>query len=115
MPHLPTRPMKLQLRQVALAVSLLGIFAGTAHAQVLVTDNAAISTNQEGFKSQLAQTVEQYTKQGMQYAKQLQQYETQLQQYEQMVMKVAAAWSVNPGTLGMVESSATTGRLGTIR
>jgi hypothetical protein len=105
MPHLPTRPMKLQLRQVALAVALLGIFAGTAHAQVLVTDNAAISTNQEGFKSQLAQTVEQYTKQGMQYAKQLQQYETQLQQYEQMVMKVQGLGtniSITPNNLQQI-------------
>jgi len=88
MPHLPIHPMKLPLRQIALTMILLGIFAGTAHAQVLVTDNAAISANQEGFKSQLAQTVEQYTKQGMQYAKQLEEYEKQVQQYEQILTSI---------------------------
>lgn len=86
--NLPARPMKSLLRQITLTAALLSLFAGTVHAQVLVTDSTAISTSQEGFKSQLAQTVEQYTKQGMQYAKQLEQYETQLQQYEQLVMKV---------------------------
>jgi hypothetical protein len=75
--------------QFALAlIFMAGFFVTTAHAQVLVTDTVAISTSEEGFKSQLAQTVAQYTKQGLQYAKQLQEYETQLQQYQQLVMKV---------------------------
>jgi hypothetical protein len=82
------RPMKSRLHQVALTLALFGIFAGAAHAQVLVTDTAAITTAQEGFQSQLAQTVEQYTKQGMQYAKQLEQYQQQVQQYEQILTSI---------------------------
>lgn len=73
----------------ALSLALVAcMFVSAAQAQVLVTDSAAISASQEGFKSQLVQTVEQYTKQGMQYAKQVQEYEMQLQQYQQLVMKV---------------------------
>lgn len=60
---------------------IASLFAGASSAQVLVTDTAAISTAEEGYKSQLAKTVEQYTKQ-------LDQYRTQIQQYEQMVMQV---------------------------
>jgi hypothetical protein len=88
MTNSPARPMKSQLHQVPLALALLGIFAGAAHAQVLVTDTTAISTAEEGFKSQLAQTVEQYTKQGMQYAKQLEEYQTQLNQYQQILSSI---------------------------
>jgi hypothetical protein len=62
--------------------------SGTAHAQVLVTDTAAISASEEGFKSQLAQSMEQYTRQGLQYAKQLDQYYQQVEQYKQLLMTV---------------------------
>lgn len=78
-----------RLRRTALALALIaGVFAGGTHAQVLVTDSAAISTTEEGFKSQLAQTVEQYTKQGMQYAKQIEQFRQQILQYEQILTSI---------------------------
>ncbi len=88
MTNSPVRPLQSRRLQVALTLALLGIFAGAAHAQVLVTDTAAISTSEEGFKSQLAQTIEQYTKQGLQYAKQLDQYRQQVQQYEQILTAI---------------------------
>ncbi|MEP6898068.1 MAG: hypothetical protein ABI870_06015 [Rhodanobacter sp.] len=89
-----TRPMRSRLllsrtrRSVLTLAVLAGLFAGATCAQVFVTDKASIANNQEGFKSQLAQTVEQYTKQGLQYAKQLDQYRQEVQQYEQLLMTV---------------------------
>lgn len=78
-----------RVRPTALTLALIaGIFASAAQAQVLVTDTVAISAAEEGFKSQLAQTIEQYTKQGMQYAKQLEQYRQQIQQYEQILTSI---------------------------
>jgi hypothetical protein len=78
-----------RVRQTALALFLIAAaFTGGAQAQVLVTDTAAISTAEEGFKSQLAQSVEQYTKQGMQYAKQLEQFRQQILQYEQILTSI---------------------------
>jgi hypothetical protein len=88
MTNLSIRPTKFQLHQIALTLTLLGTLAGAVHAQVLVTDSTAISTTEEGFKSQLAQTVEQYTKQGLQYEKQLDQYKQQVQQYEQILTSI---------------------------
>jgi hypothetical protein len=84
-----TRGTLMRACQTALALALIvGAFASEAQAQVLVTDSAAISTSEEGFKSQLAQTVEQYTKQGMQYAKQIEQYQQQILQYEQILTSI---------------------------
>ncbi|GAA0254495.1 hypothetical protein [Rhodanobacter caeni] len=87
-PTLRARDMLLRVRLTALALLIAAVFGGGAHAQVLVTDSAAISTTEEGFKSQLAQTVEQYTKQGMQYAKQIEQYQTQLEQLHNILTKI---------------------------
>ncbi len=56
-------------------------FAGSASAQWAVIDAGNIATNQAGFASQLAKTVEQYTQQ-------IQQYQTQLQQYQQMLSSI---------------------------
>ena len=94
MTNLPIRPTLTHaapphLRQTALALALLvGTFASGARAQVLVTDTVAVSATEEGFKSQLAQTVEQYVKQGMQYAKQIEQYRQQILQYEQILTSI---------------------------
>lgn len=78
-----------RVSQTMLALALIaGLFANAARAQVLVTDATAISTTEEGFKSQLAQTIEQYTKQGMQYAKQLEQYRTQMEQLRNILTKI---------------------------
>jgi hypothetical protein len=78
-----------RVRQTAMALLLIAaVFAGGAQAQVLVTDSVAISTAEEGFKSQLAQSVEQYTKQGMQYAKQIEQFRQQILQYEQILTSI---------------------------
>jgi len=74
--------------QLALVVALLGVSVEPARAQVLVTDPTAIAANEEGFKSQLAQSAAQYARQGMQYAKQLQQYYQQVEQYKQLLMTV---------------------------
>lgn len=79
---MPSHPMSSAARQGALFLILLtGLFAGTTHAQVLVTDTTSISTNQAGFQSQLAKTIQQYTTQ-------LQEYQTQLTQYQQMLTSV---------------------------
>lgn len=89
MTNSPIRPMPSYTRQSALALALLtGFLTGTASAQVLVTDQASIASNQEGFQSQLAQTVSQYVKQGLQYEQQIQQYVTQVQQYEQILTSI---------------------------
>lgn len=89
MAHVPSRSIRPCLwDRVAIMVALLGMSAGPARAQVLVTDTAAIAADQEGFKSQLAQSISQYAKQGMQYAKQLEQYQQQIEQYKQLLMTV---------------------------
>jgi len=77
-----------QWGRVALIVGLLGVSMETAQAQVLVTDTAAIAANEEGFKSQLVQSIAEYTRQGMQYAKQLEQYYQQVEQYKQLLMTI---------------------------
>ena len=82
----PTRPRR--WGQVVLIAALLGIAVDAAKAQVLVTDPTAIAANEEGFKSQLAQSVAQYARQGMQYAKQLEQYYQQVEQYQQLLMSI---------------------------
>ncbi|HET6806341.1 MAG TPA: hypothetical protein VFH59_12970 [Frateuria sp.] len=74
--------------QIALILTVLCIPIGAAQAQVLVTDTTAIAASEEGFKAQLAQSVVQYTRQGMQYAKQLEQYYQQVEQYKQLLMTV---------------------------
>lgn len=84
--HSTSKPMQLHL--FCLPFAFLGYAFGTAHAQVLVTDTAAIATNEEGFKSQLAQSVAEYSRQGLQYAKQLDQYYQQVEQYKQLLMTV---------------------------
>ena len=78
-----------RVRQTALAFPLIAaVFASGVQAQVLVTDSVAISAAEEGFKSQLAQSVEQYIKQGMQYAKQIEQFRQQILQYEQILTSI---------------------------
>ena len=57
------------------------LFVGSVNAQWHVVDETAVSTNQKGFASQLAKTVEQYTTQ-------LKEYATQLQQYQQMLSSI---------------------------
>jgi hypothetical protein len=87
--RMPSRAPLPRVIQTALTLGLItGIFAGAAQAQVLVTDTVAISASEEGFKSQLAQTIAQYTKQGMEYAKQLEQYSTQLEQLRNILTKI---------------------------
>lgn len=89
MTHFFPHPMRPCLwTRVALVVAMLGVTAETAKAQVLVTDTTAIAASEEGFKSQLAQSVAEYSRQGMQYAKQLEQYQQQVEQYEQLLMTV---------------------------
>lgn len=93
MTTLPTRSIPLlalsRVRQSALTLALLASFFTCAtQAQVLVTDTTAISTSEEGFKSQLAQTVQQYTKQLEEYKTQLDQYTTQISQYQQILTSV---------------------------
>jgi|GEM_PF-989039 len=99
----PVRTPWTRLRRTALGLAMAAsLFAGTTQAQVLVTDSTAIAASEEGFKSQLAQTVAQYTKQGLQYAKQIEQYTTQLQQYQQMltkVMNLGTNFSIRPNTM----------------
>ena len=88
-PMPPSLSMISRARRGAFNLTLLaGLFAGTVNAQVLVTDQASITSNQAGFQSQLTQTVSQYVKQGLQYEKQIQQYLQQVQQYEQMLTSV---------------------------
>lgn len=79
-----------RLRLLCLPFIFLGYASGIIHAQVLVTDTAAIASNEEGFKSQLAQSVAQYSRQGLQYAKQLDQYYQQVEQYKQLLMTVTS-------------------------
>jgi hypothetical protein len=87
--RLPSRSIRLfPWGQVALIAAILCHGADTAHAQVLVTDTAAIAADEEGFKSLLAQSTAQYTKQGLQYSKQLEQYYQQVEQYKQILMTV---------------------------
>lgn len=79
---MPRRQMFSGARQKTLFLILLAsLFAGTTHAQVLVTDTTSISTNQAGFQSQLLKTIDQYKTQ-------LQEYETQLNQYQQILTSV---------------------------
>ncbi len=75
-------------RQSALLLAVLAaVFASASQAQVLVTDTVAISAAEEGFKSQLAQSIAHYTRQGLELQKQIAQYQMQIQQYQQLVMR----------------------------
>lgn len=67
---------------------LVGLSASLAHAQVFVTDQAAITNNKAGFAAQLAKTASEYAKQVEQYTTQLQQYETQLNQYREIMTSI---------------------------
>lgn len=69
-------------KRLAFALAL-GCFllSGSVTAQWAVIDVGNIATNQAGFASQLAKTVEQY-------AQQIQQYQLQLQQYQQILTSV---------------------------
>jgi len=76
----------------ALACALM---AGSATAQVFVTDKASITSNEKGFASQLAKTIDQFKQQ-------VQSYETQVQQYQQMltkVMNLGTDFSITPNTM----------------
>jgi len=73
--------------RVALSLAC-AVYGGGVNAQVLVHDQGNIITNQAGFQSQLAKTIDQYKQQIEQYAKQVQQYELQLQQYQQMLSSI---------------------------
>lgn len=79
-----------QLRLFCLTFVFLGYASGAVHAQVLVTDTTAIAASEEGFKAQLAQSVAEYSRQGLQYAKQLDQYYQQVEQYKQLLMTVTS-------------------------
>lgn len=73
---------QLSVQRIIRALVLVCAFAvDPADAQVLVTDTASISTNQAGFESQLAKTIDSYRQQ-------IQQYELQLQQYQQMLSSI---------------------------
>lgn len=81
-------------RPIVLAIGL-GLFAGGASAQWAVVDAGNIATNEQGFASQLAKTIEQYTTQ-------LKEYATQLQQYQQMLSSIqglSSGMSLAPNTL----------------
>lgn len=68
--------------RLALAIAFgCTLLAGGVSAQVVVVDPGSIASNEQGFATQLAKTIEQY-------AKQIQQYETQLQQYQQMLSSI---------------------------
>ena len=87
----PSKPQPRRLSGVKMLVILplaCAVYAGGVSAQVLVHDQGNITTNQAGFQSQLAKTIDQYKQQIEQYAKQVQQYETQLQQYQQMLSSI---------------------------
>ena len=88
-----------------LALGLAATIAtiGTAGAQVLVADPTSVASNQQGFATQLAKTIEQY-------AKQVQQYATQLQQYQQLLSSVGSlsnGLSLAPSQLQPVTDTAT--------
>lgn len=68
---------------LALGLATCVAAAGTAGAQMLVADPVSVASNEQGFATQLAKTVEQY-------AKQVQQYATQLQQYQQLLSSVGS-------------------------
>ncbi|MBP1475774.1 hypothetical protein J7I44_15815 [Frateuria sp. MAH-13] len=88
MMHVFPRPLRPRLwAQAALVVALLGTVQAP-RAQVLVTDPTAIAASEEGFKSQLAQSLAGYARQGMQYAKQLEQYYQQVEQLKQLLMTI---------------------------
>jgi len=89
MNHMSSHPLRPRpWCKVALVVALLGITVEATRAQVLVTDTTAIAASEEGFKSQLAQSIAEYTRQGMQYAKQLEQYYQQVEQFKQLLMTI---------------------------
>lgn len=76
-------------RIMLLILSLAGaLTTSRASAQMVVIDPGNISTNQSGFASQLAKTIDQYRQQIEQYAKQIQQYQLQVQQYQQMLSSI---------------------------
>lgn len=88
MPSPTTRSIKLLPYRAALLLAMSCGFGGVAYAQVLVTDTVAITAAEEGFKSQLVQTVAQYTRQGMELATQLDQYRQQIQQYQEVLTSI---------------------------
>ncbi|HWX65268.1 MAG TPA: hypothetical protein VNZ27_02465 [Rhodanobacter sp.] len=78
------RQARSSMRKTKWAFSLAlacGLFAGSVSAQWAVIDAGNIATNQQGFATQLAKTIDQYTTQ-------LKEYSTQLQQYEQMISSI---------------------------
>lgn len=94
------RSMPRCLLVLGLAASIATV--GTAGAQVLVADPASIASNEQGFATQLAKSVEQY-------AKQVQQCATQLQQYQQLLSSVgslSSGLSLAPNQLRPVTDTA---------
>jgi len=78
------------------------LVAGGVSAQVVVVDPGSIASNEQGFATQLAKTIEQY-------AKQIQQYETQLRQYQQMLSSIQSlnnGLSLAPNQLQHVTNTA---------
>jgi hypothetical protein len=72
------------LKKLALSLSVAVVmWAGDVSAQILVYDQTNTTANQQGFASQLAKTIDQYTTQ-------LKEYATQLQQYQQMLSSVTS-------------------------
>lgn len=100
-------PRRMHALLAAMFISILT--AASVCAQVVVVDPANVSTNQTGFATQLAKTVEQYKQQILQYTKQLQQYELQLQQYQQMlssIQNISNGVSLMPNELQRVTNTA---------
>lgn len=75
---------RLQLATTTLA---LGLLAGPAAAQWVVTDPGHTALTYAGWYGELISQGEQYLQQIEQYRTQIQQYETQLRQYEQQYVK----------------------------
>lgn len=72
------------LKKLAVSLSMaVAVCANNVGAQILVHDQGNITTNEQGFASQLAKTIDQYTTQ-------LKEYATQLQQYQQMLSGITS-------------------------
>lgn len=89
-----------KLATLLAATLMCAVPASRVVAQVAVTDQASISSNQHGFAAQLAKTIDQLDQQ-------MQQYALQVRQYEQMLTKIenlGTNFQLQPNTLHEIDA-----------
>lgn len=76
------------VKKILVLALACAVYAGGASAQVLVHDQGILTSNQEGFKSQLGTTVSNFAKTVKKYEEDIAQYQAVLQHYQQQLVSL---------------------------